>query len=159
MNVTVHSPSNDEWFGLLAMIDSGTQENWISQTIVIEYSLRAEGGMPIRGTGFGGGYIKSDRCVKLTWRKERAKKTERAYFHVGKDAPFDVLFGSNIVRAAPHLFEDDTLEPTLVLIQNKVSVRQLFGYLPSCANSKFNRVLRRKLLSRTGLSIAHDLKP
>ncbi|CAG8973846.1 hypothetical protein HYALB_00005591 [Hymenoscyphus albidus] len=121
MNVNLHSPRKDEWFGIVAIIDSGTEENWISEAIVTEYQLREEAGNPICCTDFGGGRIESDRCVKLTWRRERAKKTERAYFHVGKDAPFDVLFGSNIVRAAPALFRANTTEPALVLVQDMPS--------------------------------------
>jgi hypothetical protein len=29
-NVNIHSLSKDMWFGMVAIIDSGTKENWIS---------------------------------------------------------------------------------------------------------------------------------
>lgn len=161
MNINLHSPKRDEWFGILAIIDSGTEENWIAEKIVQDYNLRDEAGMPICCTDFGGGHIESDRCVKLTWRKERAKKTERAYFHVGKDAPFDVLFGSNIMNAAPALFRDNSTEPALVLVQNRISVRHPFSYDATCHPvliQNQHRVSREQPLNRTEQNTKQDLE-
>lgn len=122
-NVNIHSPRKDKWFGACAIIDTGTKENWISEDFADRCSLRIEAGGLIQCSAFNGEAFESDRIVKATWRGEGVKKTQYTTFHVGKNAPFDVLFGTNLVQTAPLLFRGIPTDPSLVLVQQKTDVQ------------------------------------
>lgn len=107
---------------MVGIIDSGTKENWISEKIAVRCGLRIERGTPIRCLTFSGEEYETDKVTKVTWRVEGVKKTEHANFHIGKNAPFDILFGSNLVEATPELFRANPIDPNLVLIQKKPDV-------------------------------------
>ncbi|KAF4626807.1 hypothetical protein G7Y89_g11348 [Cudoniella acicularis] len=120
-NINVHSSKKDVWFGALATVDSGTTENWISEDVVNRCALEVGRGRPILCATINGIEFETDRCVQMTWRREGVKKTQSAIFHVGQNAPFDVLFGSNIVKAAPELFRAKPADPALILTQKEKS--------------------------------------
>jgi hypothetical protein len=121
-NINIHSQNKDQWFGLIAVIDSGTKENWISEDVKNRCDLKVVRGNLIRCATFNGQEFETDEVVTVTWRKEGVKKTEQAKFHIGRNAPFDVVFGSNIVKDAPQLFRDIPKDPTLVLTQKDPKV-------------------------------------
>jgi hypothetical protein len=146
-NINMHSPNKDEWLGIVAIIDSGTRENWISDRIVARLRLKIQGGTPIRFLTFNGEEYESDKVAKVTWRIEGVRKSEYTSFHIGENAPFDVIFGTNLVEAAPELLRTIPMDPNLVLIQKEPNVRNTSSRTLMITNTIIRKV-RRKPLSR-----------
>jgi len=77
----------------------------------------------VRCLTFNSMVFDTDKFVMATCRRENGLKTELACFHIGENLPFDLLFGSAMVAAAPEFFEVNPPDPVQVLTQEKKKVR------------------------------------
>jgi hypothetical protein len=93
----VHSTSNGEWYGAIATLDTGSDENWISQELVDRLRLAVHKGLVTRWKTFNGETFASDSTVRATWCGSGAGVSHANLFRVVLDAPFDVLFGRNLI--------------------------------------------------------------
>lgn len=59
----MHS-SRSGWQGLKAVIDTGTEENWISQAIVERLGLDVKKGLPVKFVTFDGRKLSSGTIVE-----------------------------------------------------------------------------------------------
>jgi hypothetical protein len=110
----MHSPRHGQWFGLLATLDTGTTENWITQTVVDRLGLIAKNGLITQWTTLNGQEVSSGSTVNPTWCRQGQDITHVADFRVVSTGPFDIIFGRNILSAAP--FNDSDVATNTVLI-------------------------------------------
>lgn len=97
----------------------------MSQRIVDRGAFRPQSGKTVQYTAFNGINFTSDEVVETTWHGEGSDKTHEAVFRVaGESAPFDVLFGRNMLdsEASECLTADKIIDPALVLVQLKKCV-------------------------------------
>ena len=112
------------WKPLKAILDTGTEQNWISQKIVGRLGLHVKSGLTTKGTTFEGRQIQSSSTVEPTWCVENSSSTHQTIFHVAlKEAPFEVLIGSNLLQSGEVQF-DEVDSPIQVLASSKVTVRK-----------------------------------
>lgn len=93
----MHSPKLGTWFGLLATLDSGSNENWISATVVERLKLEVTKGLLQIYLNFEGSKVASGDVVQPTWNLEGRGVSHVTEFRVANNAPFDVLFGRNLL--------------------------------------------------------------
>lgn len=112
------------WKALKAILDTGAEENWISQKIVDRLGLAVKNGLTTKGTTFDGRPIKSGSAVDPTWCIENSSTTHQTRFHVApKEAPFEILFGSNLIESNEVQFFEGK-NPIQVLTKPKKTVRK-----------------------------------
>jgi hypothetical protein len=115
------------WRALKAILDTGTEENWISQKIVDRLGLSVKKGLVTKWTTFDGREINSGSAVDPTWSLEKSSNTHQTRFHIApKEAPFEVLFGSNIIESGEVQFVEGN-NPIQVLASSKITVRMKFS--------------------------------
>jgi len=120
--VLLHAPRTAEWNAVIAILDTGTTGNWISQRIVDRCRLAPQSGRSVEFLNFEGGNFQSDRTVQATWRGQRSRKTQVAIFRVADEgSPFDVLFGWTFLSNGDcESFSYEPADPTLVLVQSQI---------------------------------------
>jgi len=118
--VEIYSESRTTWLPVIAYLDTGTSGNWISQRIIERGSFRPRYGEPIHYTDFNGVHLQSDGLVVITWCGQGSAKSYEARFHVGgENAPFDVLFGRDILNSAEgsECLTTELIDVNAVLVQ------------------------------------------
>ncbi len=120
----MYSPRSGSWHGLRAKLDSGSKENWIAQLVVDRLKLKVQRGTLKRYTTFNGEEVSSDATVKSTWCSKGEGNTHEHVFRVIEKAPFDVLFGTNLLDSHEIMWFSKTpgSDPVLVLTQKEVDV-------------------------------------
>ncbi|RAL67059.1 hypothetical protein DID88_007839 [Monilinia fructigena] len=119
VRITMHSPRNDCWNGLVAKNDPGTEENWINSNIVDRQRFRAERGKLIKKTiNFNGDVYTSGATVEATWAVQDRHMTHQTEFRVIENGPFDVVFGRSLL-SSPEIdyFRDDGIDDTPILLE------------------------------------------
>ena len=93
--------SSGSWQGLKAILDNGTEENWISKKACDRLKLPTKDGLRKVYTTFNGARISSAASTEVTWCLAGWGSSEVTVFRVaeGSKAPFDVLFGRNIISS------------------------------------------------------------
>lgn len=125
----MYSSKNGQWYPLLALLDTGTAENWISRTIVDRLRLDAANGKTTLWTTFNGTQLSSGSTVTPTWCSVGRGITHVTDFRVVSNAPFDVLFGKNILFSAEIMFfvEEAGCNPVLPLTSLELQVSGFFS--------------------------------
>ena len=82
---------------MVVTLDTGTDENWISQRIVDRLNLEVKKGFVTRWRAFDGRKVESDSTVKAAWSSCGRGISHVSVFRVVSDAPFDTLFGHNLI--------------------------------------------------------------
>ena len=123
-HIMMHSSTNGQWYGLLATLDPGTRENWISKAIVDRLRLAVTNGLVSRWTTFNGQQLASGSTVYPTWCSEGQGISHVTEFHVVSDGPFDVLLGRNILssREVSGLWDQNGINPVVMLVPSNETV-------------------------------------
>jgi hypothetical protein len=122
-NINVHSTSDGQWYGVIATHDTGSDENWISQEVIDRLRLEVTKGLVTRWKTFSGETAVSDSTVRATWCKSGTGISYANVFRVIPNAPFDVLFGRNLLFSGEVSFFTERLKPGSVLI-NVITVEK-----------------------------------
>jgi len=125
--VEIYSESRTTWLPVIAFLDTGTSDNWISVRIIERGFFRPRYGQTIHYADFNGVHLQSDGVVDITWSGAGRAKSHEASFRVGREtAPFDVLFGLNILNSdeAGECLTTQLLDPNAVLVQLEACVSQ-----------------------------------
>jgi hypothetical protein len=112
----VHSSFDGQWYGVIATHDTGSDENWISQEVVDRLRLEVTKGLVTKWKTFSGETNVSDSTVRATWCNSGTGISYANVFHVIPNAPFDVLFGRNLLFSGEVSFFTEELKPGSVLI-------------------------------------------
>jgi hypothetical protein len=117
------------WQGLKAILDDGTEGNWISKKVAERLNLPIKDGLPKDFTTFEGKRVSSVASTEVSWCLEGWSTTEITVFRVadGPKTPFDVLFGRNIISSGEIDFWGES-NPIQVLTENPVQVRANYHY-------------------------------
>ena len=118
----MYSPRSGNWHGLVAKLDSGSRENWIAQEVVDRLRLKVLRGTPKRYMAFNCEEISSTAIVKSTWCAKGDGNTHEHVFRVIEKAPFDVLFGTNLLDSDEIRWfsKEPSSDPVLVLTQKEI---------------------------------------
>jgi len=124
--VVIYAPRTAQWNAVIATLDTGATENWISQRIVDRCRLAIESGRSVQFLQFEGKTFESDKTVRATWRGQLGRKTQVAVFRVAdKGSPFDVLFGWTFLSNEDcENFCPEPADPALVLVQSQVAEKE-----------------------------------
>jgi hypothetical protein len=125
----MHSTRNGQWYDLLATLDPGTTENWISRTIVDRLRLDVTNGLATKWPTFNGEELISRSMVTPTWCSEGQGVSHVTDFRIVDSGPFDVLFGRNILYSPEiNCFQDEKgANPIVPLVSSLETVsRPLF---------------------------------
>ncbi|KAF8857581.1 hypothetical protein BDZ45DRAFT_726627 [Acephala macrosclerotiorum] len=123
-NIEMHS-SLIGWQGMKAVLDTGADENWISKEIVESLSLPINKGVVFRYKTVDGARLESSATVSARWAIQGRSTTDVAEFRAvtnGK-APFDVLFGKNLITSNQINFYDEE-RPHGVLVGQEETVEK-----------------------------------
>jgi hypothetical protein len=112
----VHSSFDGQWYGVIATHDTGSDENWISQEVVDRLRLEVTKGLVTKWKTFSGETNVSDSTVRATWCNSGTGISYANVFRVIPNAPFDVLFGRNLLFSGEVSFFTKELKPGSVLI-------------------------------------------
>jgi hypothetical protein len=93
----MHSPKFGNWSSVLATLDTGSDENWISSAIVKRLGLETMRGLLGAYLPFDGSEVSSYETVKPTWSSEGRGISHVTTFRVVPNVPFDVLFGRSFL--------------------------------------------------------------
>ena len=120
----MYSPRSGNWHGLVAKLDSGSKENWIAQEVVDRLRLKVLRGTLKRYKTFNCEEVSSTATVKSTWCTKGDGNTHEHVFRVIEKAPFDVLFGTNLLDSdeVQWFSKEPGSDPVLVLTQKKIDV-------------------------------------
>ena len=112
----------EEWVSMMGTIDTGCEDNWISQEKTDELGMGLEGlDDPDESfTTFSGGDLTPVGKVTIEWHGEHTAKTSHLECKVAEGVPFDVLFGR--VYFAEHNFED--FESPVLILKSKPKTRR-----------------------------------
>ncbi|KAE9380253.1 hypothetical protein N431DRAFT_449044 [Stipitochalara longipes BDJ] len=95
--ISMYSNAYGDWYGVIATLDTGSDENWVSQEVVDRLKLDVSKGLVCEWKTFNGHSFESDSSVKVTWCS-RGRGTSRVnVFRVVPNGPFDVLFGRTFI--------------------------------------------------------------
>jgi hypothetical protein len=120
----MYSPRSGNWHGLVAKLDCQSKDNWIAQEIVDRLRLKVLRGTLKRYITFNGQEVSSVATVKSTWCTKGDANTHEHVFRVIEKAPFDILFGTNLLDSdeVQWFSKEPGSDPVLVLTQKKVDV-------------------------------------
>ena len=91
------SKKGEGWKPLFAMLDSGTEENWVHPKIVRRFGFPVKKGLAIIYITCSGHRMPSEATVKATWSVEGSGQTNDNIFRVApEEAPFEVLLGRSL---------------------------------------------------------------
>ncbi|KIM96143.1 hypothetical protein OIDMADRAFT_183558 [Oidiodendron maius Zn] len=117
--IRMHSKRNG-WKGLVATLDIGTEENWICKKKADQLNLKIKRGYSVKCVTFDGHTFSSGEVVEPTWVVEGQSKSYVTQFRVAsKEAPFDVLFGRNILSTGEVDFDSEE-SPVQINVQKGV---------------------------------------
>ncbi|KAI9650737.1 hypothetical protein NHQ30_000761 [Ciborinia camelliae] len=123
VEISMFSPKDFHLTVLRARCDTGTDPNWINTRIVDRLKFRVERGKPIKHLNFNGQSFISGETVKATWSLVDTYISHECYFQVIDDAPFDVLFGYNLLTIPEiNYFKHDVVDTDVLLEQSDISV-------------------------------------
>lgn len=128
----MHSPSNDKWYGLIATLDTDAEESWISARIVERLGLEVTKEETLKYATFNGQPMASGKTSTVTWSSKGDGLSHETVFHVVPGyAPFDVLFGRNLLSCDEMVFGCDRKDQytgfTQILAQNEPGVCFVFA--------------------------------
>lgn len=115
--INVHSNADGEWYGAVATLDTGSDENWISQDVVDRLRLKVFNGLLSKFKTFNGEIGESDSAVRATWSRHGRGTSHITFFRVVSNAPFDILFGRNFLLSGEVDFFSTEFEPSSVLVK------------------------------------------
>lgn len=117
------------WQGLKAILDDGTEGNWISKKAADRLNLPITDGLRKDYTTFEGKRISSVASTEVSWCLDGWSTTEATIFRVaeGPNTPFDVLFGRNIISSGEIDFWGES-NPIQVLTETDVQVRATMSF-------------------------------
>jgi hypothetical protein len=123
----MHSPKFGKWYGMLATLDTGADENWISGAIVRRLGLEVTKGLTEQYQAVNGTEFSSCETVKPTWSGEGRGISHISKFRVQEKAPFDVLFGRNLLYSPEVGFflRQEGLNPVLTIVTSYLKVREI----------------------------------
>ena len=97
-HVNLHSGTRAQWCPAVASLDTGTEDNWISQDLVNRLGLQPLTGVAVvYGADFSGTSVKSLGVVQVNWYGEGSRRSRYSVFQIASNGPFDVLFGSRFL--------------------------------------------------------------
>lgn len=107
-----------------AILDTGSDENWISKEIVECLNLPVNRGVVFKYKEADGSRLESGATVSFRWGIQGQSKTNMAEFRVVTNgtAPFDVLLGSNLITSNQINFNDEE-RPHGVIVGPEETVR------------------------------------
>ena len=94
------SETLDDWVVAMAMIDTGSADNWISPQIVRECEFQ---GLPLDEDnnvfyGLAGEYKATEVVNDVEWQGVRSFKQKKSSFKIaGEDCGFDAILGRNFI--------------------------------------------------------------
>ena len=104
----MHSTSDGQWYGVIATLDTGSDESWTSQNVVDRLILDVTKGLTTKWKTFSGETVASDSTVRATWCNRGVEVSYANVFRAIPNAPFDVLFGRNTLLSGEiNLFAED----------------------------------------------------
>jgi len=96
--IMMYSASKARWYTLTVNFDPGTPENWMSPHVVNLLDLPVQVVVLSSYETSNGQTLSSTEAVKgVLWCGENAPRTRQADFRLAHNAPFDVLFGNNLL--------------------------------------------------------------
>ena len=98
--IKVHSDKKKQWFEFSARFDTGTNENWITSTVADLLELPIVTVPHEEFTTFDGSALRSSQLVRqVLWHGdgEHARSRRTDFRMISEPAPFEVLFGSNLI--------------------------------------------------------------
>src|SRR5947209_8710977 len=95
--VKIYSNARENWFPAIAILDTGTSDNWISETLADRLRLTPTYGQTVSAVTFNGQTTESRATVEATWCGNGSDKSRHTVFRVQRNAPFDVLFGKTLL--------------------------------------------------------------
>jgi hypothetical protein len=101
--VSMYSIAQDKWHPFPATLDTGTDDNWIDETLLETLTLEPR----LEATeeefmDFSGKTVKSIAMVDIPWCSAGGNRKIRKHkFRIAKSAPFDVVLGNQL------LFKDE----------------------------------------------------
>jgi hypothetical protein len=105
----MYSAAHGEWHGVIATLDTGSDENWISQQVVDRLKLRVDKGLVSKWWTFSGKPFESGSMVRATWSGRRQGVSHVNVFRVVSNGPFDVIFGRNVILSEEvNMFNSDS---------------------------------------------------
>ena len=105
----MYSAAHGEWHGVIATLDTGSDENWISQQVVDRLKLRVDKGLVSKWWTFSGKPFESDSMVRATWTGRQQGVSHVNVFRVVSNGPFDVIFGRNVILSEEvNMFNSDS---------------------------------------------------
>jgi hypothetical protein len=96
-------------------LDTGSDENWISQEVVDRLRLDVHKGLVTRWKTFNGEAFASDASVRVTWCSRGRGLSYANVFRIVPNAPFDVLFGRNLIMSGEINWSDVNAERGTIL--------------------------------------------
>jgi len=106
--VNVHSTFDGKWHGVIATLDTGSDENWISQEVVDRLRLDVTNGLVTKWRSFNGANVASDSTVRATWSNLGTGVSYANIFRIIPDPPFDILFGRNLIVSGEVSWTDNS---------------------------------------------------
>jgi hypothetical protein len=86
----MHSAKNAQWHGMHAILDTGADDNWISQDKVRLLRLDVTRGLPERYATIDGTELSLCETVKPTWRSEGRGVSHVTVFRVVPNRVIDL---------------------------------------------------------------------
>jgi hypothetical protein len=121
--VYLHSHTNPTPITVLATLDTGTADNYISRRIVNRARLQTQPERVEQMTTFDGGRFEtSGQFAAVTWYGDGSSQTREDKFHVVEEGPFDILFGWQLLLSHEILNFNDS---ALLLVQPRLSPEKI----------------------------------
>jgi hypothetical protein len=89
------SPTTGEYHDLLAKLDTGTDENWVSQATLDLLKLKSREVASAEFLTFNDKTFESNQEVSITWWGFGSTNTRETPFRVVANAPFKVVIGKS----------------------------------------------------------------
>jgi hypothetical protein len=95
--VFMFSKANAVFQEFLAVLDTGTADNWISENVLNRLRLTTTSQTPVEYVMFNGKALQSNRVVRITWTARSHTKSIATLFRVCEDAAFEVVIGKDFL--------------------------------------------------------------
>jgi hypothetical protein len=116
--IMMYPYAQDNPLPFLATLDTGTSPNWIGEKALGRLQIQSKFEAPTEYITFNGKTVKSNEVVDITWYGSPGRKTRITTFRVAKNAPFDVVLGSDLLYSEGILCFN---EPAWVLAKKPAS--------------------------------------
>ena len=98
--IKMYSSTKGKWYLFTAKFDTGTPKNWISSDVVNLLRLSIQKVPSKKYTTFNGEELQSNEMVMdILWCGEGSPQSRETDFRIAYKAPFDVLFGSELLSS------------------------------------------------------------